>query len=107
MENFQAKFDSFLAGCQAKVEAHYKTNFSSLSIPTLVAQPGRRFVKILKIEGTTSKSVWAFVEIETGDIYKPATFAAPAKHPRGNINDASNGLDCVSAYGPAYLRRFS
>lgn len=30
-------------------------------------------------------SAWAFIDLETLDVYKPATYKAPAKHKRGNL----------------------
>lgn len=57
---------------------------------------GRRYIKVI-----TAGSVYAFVEIATGDIYKPATWTAPAKYVRGNIR-TSRG--CCGAYSIAYLR---
>lgn len=59
---------------------------------------GRRYIKVMK--GTR---IWAFVDRTNGDVLKPATWKAPAKHARGNIFDAANGLWDVSLYGPAYL----
>ena len=51
-------------------------------------KPGKKFYKI--VEGHTfrdsrenpSMSVYAFIDKETGDIYKPASWAAPAKRRR-------------------------
>lgn len=57
---------------------------------------GRRFIKVI-----TGSSVYAFVEIATGDIYKPASWAAPAKHVRGNIRTHRG---CCGAFSIAYLR---
>ena len=48
---------------------------------------GRKFAKV-NIISWGSKSVHCFVEIATGDIYKAATFRAPAKGVRGNIKNA-------------------
>jgi len=36
---------------------------------------------------STSKSIHCFVEIATGNIFKPASWTAPAKGIRGNINN--------------------
>jgi len=45
---------------------------------------GKVYVKVLRI-GISSESVYCFIEIATGKIYKPATFNAPAKGARGDI----------------------
>lgn len=57
---------------------------------------GKKFAKIVH-----SGSVFCFVELATGNIYKAASWSAPAKHVRGNIK---NGAADVGPYGPAYLR---
>ena len=48
--------------------------------------------------------IHSFIDTQTGDVLKPATWKAPAKHPRGNIFDEWNGLKYVNHYGPQYLR---
>jgi hypothetical protein len=63
---------------------------------------GSKNVKI--IINDHSRSVFAFIDRATGDVLKPATWNAPAKHARGNIYDASNGMARMTEYGPAYLR---
>ena len=46
----------------------------------------------------------SFIDRLGGDVLKPASFAKPAKHARGNIFDADGGLKGMGPYGPAYLR---
>jgi hypothetical protein len=48
-------------------------------------------------------SVHTFVEVATGDIFKAASYKAPAKHPRGNIY-ADDPLAGTTDHGGAYLR---
>ncbi len=55
-------------------------------------------------DGGTGGSAWAFLNTENGDVLKPASFKAPAKHARGNIYDAHGGMGTVGVYGPAYMR---
>jgi hypothetical protein len=42
--------------------------------------------------------------MKAGDIHKPATFKAPAKHARGNVYEADFGAHCAELYGIKYLR---
>lgn len=74
----------------------------------LEIQSGSRFDKIVKStacgDSSESRSVYAFIEKKTGDIYKPASWKAPAKHARGNIYAEDGGLKCADPYGIAYLR---
>ena len=60
---------------------------------------GKRYIRI-----TCDRSVHAFVDKTNGDVLKPASWKAPAKHARGNIFDAKNGLGSMGPFGPAYLR---
>ena len=65
---------------------------------------GKRFYKICRSrDGVKPSSAYAFVDKETGDLYKSASWNAPALHVRGNINDAS-GLDACEQYSVKYLR---
>jgi hypothetical protein len=68
---------------------------------------GKRYARIVRQRrgDSNSRSAYGFVELATGDIFKPATWKAPAKHKRGNIFDESGGLDCCGPYSVAYLKR--
>lgn len=49
-------------------------------------------------------SVFAFVDLADGKIYKSASYRAPAKHARGSVLSEKNGLEAVGVYGVNYLR---
>ena len=87
----------------------------------MLAQWGTRFVKIVRVQHNRkfdatkpedrvtnpryiNSAAWAFVDRTNGDVLKPASWNAPAKHARGNILDGQNGLGSIGPYGPAYLR---
>jgi hypothetical protein len=67
---------------------------------------GRKYLRIevlsMGLEG--HRSVYAFINTENGDILKPASWKAPAKHARGNVFADDLGLSCCGRYGVAYLR---
>ena len=67
---------------------------------TMSYTTGKRYFKIIK-ENTGQSSVFAFIDKNTGDIYKPAGCSAPAKHVRGNV---FTNPKCYSPYGINYLR---
>lgn len=106
MENFNEKLVAWCTACELLITRYYNNHFHSINPPRLVAVEGKRYVKIIsELASGVSKSAWAFVDKTTGDILKPASWSAPAKHARGNIGDEHNGLRFIGPYGPAYLRR--
>lgn len=63
---------------------------------------GGRYVRVWRTDGAF-RLIFAFVCTKTGDILKPATWKAPAKHARGNIFQASHAT-CTGPYGVLYLK---
>ena len=100
-----AAIETFVAGCQAIVDRSQSVpGFPEGLKRTLAVQQGPRYARVMNVERGKVASVYAFVDMATGDVLKPANFRAPAKHARGNVLDASNGLQHMGEYGPAYLR---
>lgn len=64
---------------------------------------GKKYDRIITSYNGQNASAYAFVEKATGLLFKPASWASPAKHSRGNINDES-GLAACNEYGVKYLR---
>ena len=95
---------SWLAGAQKITEDYFAVNFPNNSRWTLVLQEGPKFLKVCRQEAGEVSSVHAFIDRSSGDVLKPASWARPAKHARGNVFDAQNGLGSMGPYGPAYLR---
>ena len=72
----------------------------------LSVKPGRKFDKVI-----SNRSVWGFVAkkdgfhkglpFKEGDVFKPAGWAAAAKHVRGSIYDTNT--DWYAWTGPNYL----
>jgi hypothetical protein len=93
------QFQSWFAG-QVKISHDdMKANFPTLPLATFRADFGTRYVKIVRDD-----SAHAFIDRTNGDVLKPASWKAPAKHARGNIFNPDNGLSQMGPYGPAYLR---
>ena len=74
--NFKQRNDGVVAGREAP---EYK----------FVIESGRKYHKIIMVipneNRPASRSVHAFVDMKTGEVYKPASFKAPAKHVRFNL----------------------
>lgn len=104
--DFDTALDKFLAGAKKKIVEHYNQHFPNLTPDQLKAVPGKKYVKIVQTGADGERgSAWAFIDKETGDIFKPAGWNKPAKHARGNIlKDKNFALDKITAYGPQYLK---
>ena len=129
-EDQKAKFDQqielFRAGVE-KIHAAYWKEGNYTHNPGSLAKvvKGNRYARVLLCEmrwvddrtktdviknndGTPFTSergqIHSFIDMMTGDVLKPASWKAPAKHPRGNIFDEWNGLKYVNHFGPQYLK---
>jgi N-acetyl-anhydromuramyl-L-alanine amidase AmpD len=69
---------------------------------TLTFKPGRKYIKIVD-NSHGSASVYCFLDFD-GNIFKAASWKAPAKHIRGSVfdDDYSWGKG-FATYGAAYL----
>jgi hypothetical protein len=94
--NFEIALDDYVELVQSRVNSFFERNYKTLTPPVLVVLPRGRVYKKVVFTGTQN-SVHSFIEIKTGNIYKPASWKAPAKHARGNIykNCGSNALDVM------------
>lgn len=125
----QAKFAERLEAYRAGVEKIHndywtESKYSHNPGSRAMIVEGGRFVKVMLVEqawkdqrdhskgvagdasydGRLKQQIHSFIDKITGDVLKPASYKAPAKHARGNIFDASNGLSMVNHFGPTYLR---
>jgi hypothetical protein len=53
---------------------------------TITAKPGRKYIKLIEEQSSSSRSVFCFLDFD-GNIYKAASWSAPAKHIRGSLFD--------------------
>ena len=71
-----------------------------------VIESGRKYLKIVMVNN--QRSVHAFVDRKTGELYKPAGWQGPAKHVRGQLLDSASREDilerCDWAGGYLYKR---
>ena len=71
--------------CDALIENFKSRNNGKDSGYKFYIESGRKYHKLIMETGGGSRSVHAFVDRTTGDVYKPASFKAPAKHVRFNL----------------------
>ena len=70
--------------CDALVD-NFKQSHPNSDPYTFSVESGRKYHKIVMETESQSRSVHAFVDKKTGEVYKPASFKAPAKHVRYNL----------------------
>ena len=70
--------------CDA-LELDFKMNHPDSEPYKFYIESGRKYHKLIMETGYGSRSVHAFVDKKTGEVYKAASFKAPAKHVRFNL----------------------
>ncbi len=119
------ELENFLAAVTGARIEHFAVNgFTFVAAVGVTAEHGDKFIRVYSTEtqhlrdGATvpevRQSIHSFIatrdfsnrtlgDVKAGDVMKPASWKAPAKHARGNVFDES-GIECVNHYGPEYLR---
>mgnify|MGYP003348761654 CR=1 FL=1 len=81
----------------------------TITFPMTDLVPGTKYYKLVMVDhpGTNreGRSVHAFIARQTGAVYKPASFRAPAKHVRYNLLDEVSYETCLhnADWAGAYL----
>ena len=86
-----------------KLQEDYNTK-STADRVVFDIKEGRKYYKIVEVQG----GVHAFVDIKSGDVFKPASWNKPARHVRYNLLDDNSFNECIQradwAGGYLYLR---
>jgi hypothetical protein len=90
--------------CDVLVD-NYKQQHPNSEPYKFYIESGRKYHKVIMETNGQSRSVHAFVDKKTGEVYKPASFKAPAKHVRFNLNIISSREECFrrADWSGAYL----
>jgi hypothetical protein len=108
VRNYTPEFLSWFEGVKKITNDYFDLNFPNNPKPSFEFKMGPRYVKIIRDRSVHAfirdRSVHAFIDCINGDVLKPTSWRAPAKHSRGNIFDTKNGLGSMEVFGPAYLR---
>lgn len=110
----QVFFKDFLAFINQKIFEEDKKSFPNLCkddagneapYAVLELEYGRKYVRIVMVHPRGGgRSAWAFLDYK-GNIYKTASWKAPAKHVRGTVFDKDYSWGkALGRYGAAYLR---
>ena len=94
----EQEIQAFAERCREMISRYYAEHYPNNPREELTVSMGKKYAKLIH------SGAFAFVDLTTGDILKPATWSAPAKHARGNIRDEWEGMKFMGPYGPAYLR---
>ena len=99
-------FDASVAGLLNDINMKYHKSFPNGKNMVLSLVAGRKFVKVVN-----DNSVWGFIAkkdgehkglpMKKGDVFKPASWRAAAKHVRGSIFDTNTNWFAWT--GPNYL----
>lgn len=102
--NILQRIDELAKAGTQKIADHFARNYPNLTPPVITVMVGKKYARLVEDEGPSRRSAWAFVDLKNGDILKPASWQAPAKHSRGTVMADDFGASAVGPYGPAYLR---
>lgn len=99
---FETQLATFVIDIQKNVNSHFEKNFPRLTAPTILVEHGKKYTKIIKQDvGSAGRSVFCFVERETGNVLKAESWKRPAKGVRGNISSPAE--NSCTVYGARYL----
>lgn len=101
---FTAKIQELIDFCNAHEVNHWENAAIEKDLPvdfykdficTYEVEKARKYIKIYR-RSKTSASIFMFLDQE-GNIYKPASCKAPAKHARGHISEWKKSLTIRSS----------
>jgi hypothetical protein len=82
--------------CDCLLEDFKRANNRKTDDYKFYIESGRKYHKLIMETGGGSRSVHAFVDKKTGEVYKAASFKAPAKHVRFNLLSITSREECFS-----------
>ena len=100
---FEEALEDFRATAEGILRDYFARNNYTFAVPHIeIFKVSRKYAKLIRTESDPATGekrgqtfVHSFVEVATGDIFKAATFKAPAKHARGNIY-RGNGAEALT-----------
>jgi hypothetical protein len=82
--------------CDALLDNFKSRNNNSSSDYKFYIESGRKYHKLIMETGGGSRSVHAFVDKKTGEVFKAASFKAPAKGVRYNLLNITSREECFA-----------
>lgn len=102
----QERIDGLIKALIRNYEKQYPGNYGYL---TFEVKRGTKYYKLIQVtnanETRPSRSVHAFISRQTGAVYKPASWQAPAAHVRYQLLDDASYEACLhnADYAGSYL----
>ena len=81
--------------CDA-LELDFKTHHPESDPYKFYIESGRKYHKVIMETNNQSASVHAFIDKKTGEVYKPASWKAPAKIVRFNLLEITSREQCFA-----------
>ena len=82
--------------CDALLDNFKSRNNSSSSDYKFYIESGRKYHKLIMETGAGSRSVHAFIDKKTGEVFKSASWKAPAKGVRYNLLSIESREECFA-----------
>lgn len=97
MENVNNNINDAIQQIIAAMKVKFAVSYPNLPIPEFKMIIGKKYIKLC-----TNGSVHAFIDFE-GNMYKPASWNAPAKGIRFNVVNDLAKLTQIATYSGGYL----
>ena len=106
-DEFEGALNAYLGIVTQVTLDHFARSGFTFAVPGVRVLPPRGNAKYAKVVATETypeqeardQGVHSFVSLTTGEIFKPASWKAPAKHARGNIFDEDHGASALGTMG--------
>lgn len=104
----EVRLDFVIEHLNAKIATYYKNiygypDMEAGSYPQLVPEFGSKYIRLVNHRFGKNDGVYCFLDYE-GNIYKSASYKAPAKHIRGSVFDPDMSWNKgLGPYGAKYL----
>lgn len=77
------KIETFVSDWESLSREYHEEHYPNVPFEPMEIRWGSKYAKVVRVN-QWGGSVCGFIDMKTGDLYKPASWAAPAKHARGN-----------------------
>jgi hypothetical protein len=116
MKTLTEHVEGFVEKLQTLYNDMFAKQYPNLSPPTIEVTWGKKYAKVVQTNDGGGHSVLAFIAVADGrtkglggfcqgDIFKPATWSAPARNVRGSVLSDGNGMEAVNASGFVHYMR--